>query len=318
MAYLPQGLRDPRVLVGNETHDDAGVYQLSEELALVQTVDFFTPVADDPELFGRIAAANALSDIWAMGATPITALNLLAVPAGKLEPEAVGAMLRGGAAVMAEAGVAILGGHSIDDPEPKMGYAVTGVVHPQAIWRNSTARPGDRLFLTKPIGTGVVIKAMKDGIAEAAVAEAALAAMQTLNRQAYEILREAGGPTACTDVTGFGLLGHTWEMAQGAGVTFILDARAVPLLPGSEALAREDRFPAGSRRNLEYVRPHLRVGWDDPPLLQLLADAVTAGGLLFTVSAEAAAGIMARFRGYGHPLYLIGQVEAGPAQVVVR
>jgi selenide,water dikinase len=309
---------DHRVLVGNETHDDAGVFLLQPDLALVQTVDFFTPVVDDAEVFGRIAATNALSDIWAMGAEPLTALNLLAVPSGKLDPASVGAMLRGGAEVLREAGVALLGGHSIDDPEPKMGYAVTGLVHPAHIWRNSTARPGDRLYLTKPIGTGVVIKAIKDGVANPEVAEATQAAMLTLNRAAYEAIRSWGDPTACTDVTGFGLLGHAWEMAEGAGTTIEIESGAVPLLPGALELARSDRFPAGSRRNLEYVLPHLEDHCPDPALLALMADAVTAGGLLFTVPESATSAVESAFEGRQVPLYPIGRVHAGPPRVVVR
>ncbi len=300
---------DPRVLVGNETHDDAGVFLLDATRALVHTVDFLTPVVDDPYIFGQVAAANSLSDIYAMGATPLSALNLLAVPDGILSPQTIGQMLRGGQSILDLAETALLGGHSIDDPEPKIGYAVTGIVHPDRIWRNSTAHPGDRLFLSKPIGSGVIIKAIKDGDSTNAMVDAVIAMMTTLNRGAKEALEEACMPTAVTDVTGFGLLGHVWEMAMGAGVGIHIDAAQVPFLPGAAVLAQSDRFPSGSRRNLDYVRPHLQLknrveNW----LLTLLSDAVTSGGLVFTVRAEDEAEVHQSFAAKGLPLYAIGQV----------
>lgn len=306
--------------MGNETHDDAGVFRISDEVALVQTVDFFTPVVDDPEHFGRIAAANSLSDVYAMGGIPLTALNLLAVPEGVLPPATLGAMLRGGQAMITEAGAALIGGHSIDDPEPKMGYAVTGTVHPDHVWRNSTAREGDLLYLTKPVGTGVVIKAIKDATAEPEETDAVIAWMEQLNRGARDLIADTlGDPTACTDVTGFGLLGHALEMAQGCGLTLAIEARSVPLVAGSERQARADRFPAGSRDNLHYVEPYLAVegpvpGWR----LGLLADAVTSGGLLFTVSPAQAEPLEAEARRRGQPLYRIGRVERGRLPLVVR
>ena len=294
--------------MGNETHDDAGVFLLDATRALVHTVDFLTPVVDDPYIFGQVAAANSLSDIYAMGATPLSALNLLAVPDGILTPQTIGQMLRGGQSILDLAETALLGGHSIDDPEPKIGYAVTDIVHPDRIWRNSTARPGDRLLLSKPIGSGVIIKAIKDGDATDAMADAVIAMMTTLNREAKEALEEACIPTAVTDVTGFGLLGHVWEMAVGAGVGIHIDATQVPLLPGAAALAQSNRFPAGSRRNLDYVRPHLQVNRVESWLLTLLSDAVTSGGLIFTVRAEDEAKVHRSFAAKGLPLYAIGQV----------
>lgn len=313
---MPQvAWRDPRVLVGNETHDDAGVFRLSETLALVQTVDFFTPVVDDPYQFGQIAAANALSDIYAMGGTPLTALNLLATPADALSPDVVAAMLAGGQEVMREAETSVIGGHSIDDPEPKMGYAVTGVVHPEHIWRNHTARAGDRVFVTKPIGTGVVVKAIKDGVADEATAAAAATMMRTLNRAAKEALAAVGDPTACTDVTGFGLLGHLWEMASGSGVRIRLRAHDVPLLPGALALAEAGRFPRGSQRNWEYVSPHVTVTGGVGARERLFADAVTSGGLLFTMSPDRVRAVRDSFRSRGVPLWEIGDVVDGPAGI---
>ncbi len=307
--------RDPRVLVGNETHDDAGVFQLTDTMALVQTVDFFTPVVDDPRQFGQIAAANALSDIYAMGGTPLTALNLLATPADSLPPGVVSAMLAGGQDVMKEADTSIIGGHSIDDNEPKMGYAVTGLVHPEHIWRNNTAKPGDRVFLTKPIGTGVVVKAIKDGIADATMTEAAVTMMRSLNRVAKEAIAAVGDPSACTDVTGFGLLGHLWEMAAGSGVRIRLRTSAVPLLPGALSLAEAGRFPRGSRRNWEYVAPHVDMRQEPGAREWLLADAVTSGGLLFTVPGTVATAIEDSFRNRRSMVWAIGEVVEGPAGI---
>ncbi len=312
----PKG-SDPRILVGTETHDDAGVFLLNETQALVQTVDFMTPVVDDPYIYGQIVATNSLSDIYAMGASPLTALNLLAVPDGTLSPEAIGQMLQGGQSILAQAGTALLGGHSIDDPEPKMGYAVTGIVHPDKIWRNSTAEPGDVVFLSKAIGTGVIIKAIKDGMVDPAVALAAIDMMVTSNRMAKEALEASCTPTAVTDVTGFGLLGHAWEMASGSGLSFQIHASSVPLLPGCLDLAMADRFPAGSRRNLEYVRPYLDVLDVDSARLTLLADAVTSGGLLFTVSAKHAERVRKSFTEHNLPLYAIGQVITAPAPTLI-
>ncbi len=305
-------------MVGNATHDDAGVFQLSDETALVQTVDFFTPVVDDPYQFGRIAAANSLSDIYAMGGKPLTAMNLLATPAGQLDPRVVAKMLAGGQDVINEAGCSVIGGHSIDDPEPKMGYAVTGLVHPQHIWRNSTATVGEVLFLTKPIGSGVVIKAIKDGRASTEMLEAVTAMMSSLNRDAAEAIRQVGDPGSCTDVTGFGLLGHLWEMAAGAGVQMEIWPESIPLLPGALALADENRLPAGSVRNFHYVAPHSEGLDRENALHRLLADAVTSGGLLFTVSRERSEAIEESFRARGLSLWAIGEVLAGPPGLNIR
>lgn len=307
---LPSTESDPRILVGTETHDDAGVFLLNESEALVQTVDFMTPVVDDPYVFGQVVATNSLSDIYAMGARPLVALNLLAVPDGVLTPDAIGQMLNGGQSVLRQAGVALLGGHSIDDPEPKLGYAVTGLVHPDKIWRNSTAKPGDILYLSKPIGSGVIIKAIKDGIADDVITDAAIAMMLTSNRLAKEAIEAVCQPTAVTDVTGFGLLGHAWEMASGSGFSVHIQADRVPLLPGSLDLAKADRFPAGSRRNLDYVRPYLEANGVELARRLLLADAVTSGGLLFTVAAQDAHRVEKSFADRQLPLYAIGEVVA--------
>jgi selenide,water dikinase len=271
-----------RVLVGNETADDAAVVRLSDELAIVTTADFFTPVVDEPFDFGRVAAANALSDVYAMGGTPIAALNLVAWPLADLGGDSLHEVLRGGAAVASEAGVAVVGGHSIDDAEPKYGLAVTGVVDPSAIMRNSTARPGDRLHLSKPVGAGVIATAAKRGLASPALTAAALEVMTELNREAAAAARRAAA-SAVTDVTGFGLLGHLLELSRASGVSAELTAADVPALPEVLELLAGDEPPiaGGTRRNREWVES--AVDWGDgvtEPLRWLLCDAMTSGGLL--------------------------------------
>lgn len=309
---------DPHVLVGTDTHDDAGVYQLDEKTALVQTVDYFTPIVDDPYLFGAIAAVNALSDVYAMGARPLTALNIAGFPSGVLPPETLGTMMKGGRDVLEEAGVALIGGHTVDDAEPKMGYALTGLVDPRGIWRNSTARPGDVLFLTKPIGAGVMVKAIKDGRASVEEEAATVLSMRESNRAAAECLHRAGPPSACTDVTGFGLLGHAYEMAEGAHVHIRLQAGAVPVLSGALAMAGQDLFPGGSRNNRTHFSPHVTVEGSVPDeRLALLYDAVTSGGLLFTVGEEKSATVERAFREAGLALHRIGTITEGHPGVTV-
>jgi selenide,water dikinase len=288
LAGLPRSV-DADVLVGAETYDDAGVYRVSDDLALVQTVDFFTPIVDDPRDFGRIAAANALSDVYAMGARPVTALNLVGFSLERLDGEVLAQILAGGAEVTRRAGVTIVGGHSIDDPEPKYGLAVTGVVHPDRLVRNSTARPGDALFLTKPIGGGAVTTAAKRGTAPASVIRACTDVMVGLNADAAAAAL-AVGPSAMTDVTGFGLLGHLYEMALASGVEARVEASAVPALEGAAELLAGGALAGGSRRNREWVEPHVR--WADEvaePVRALLCDAMTSGGLLIAVPSERAA-----------------------------
>jgi selenide, water dikinase len=298
---------DPNALVGFETRDDAAVYALDAERAVVQTADFFTPVVDDPYWFGRIAAANALSDIWAMGARPLFALNLIGWPVKTLPMAQPAEVLRGGAEAARLGGIAILGGHSIDDPEPKYGLAVTGLVHPARILRNVGARPGDRLLLTKPLGSGIASTALKRGLAIGALEERALEVMAALNRDAGEVLAASGAVHALTDVTGFGLLGHAWGMAEGSRVRLRLAAEAVPILEGILALAAQDVVPGGSRANLAWVAPHVRFAGHLPaPLRQALADAQTNGGLLAAVDAEAAGRVLAALQAAG-----VAAVEVG-------
>jgi selenide,water dikinase len=277
---------DPALLVGFETCDDAGVYRVSEELALVQSVDFFTPIVDDPYDFGQIAAANALSDLYAMGARPLTALSLVAFSLERLGAEVLREVLRGGADMAEEAGVAVVGGHSIDDPEPKFGMSVTGVAHPERIVRNSTARPGDVLFLTKPIGGGLVTTAAKRGNADSDVIDRCTKVMTTLNRAAADAALEIG-PRAMTDVTGFGLLGHLRELAVASGVAARVVATAVPVIDGALDLLREEgALSGGSRRNREFLEPFTRFTGSVPHERQaVLFDAMTSGGLLVAVDA---------------------------------
>jgi selenide,water dikinase len=245
-----------------------------------------------------------------MGGRPLFALNLVGFPVGKLPLEILSAILRGGADAAREAGAPVLGGHSIDDPEPKYGMAVTGMVHPARILRNVGARPGDALLLTKPLGAGIVATGIKRGVAPAAVIERAVQVMATLNKVAGEILAACGAVHALTDVTGFGLLGHGWEMAEGSRVRFRLEARAIPVQEGVRALAEADVVPGGSKANLEWVRPHVRFPEDMPPAERIvLADAQTNGGLLAAVAPERAAAVLDTLRGAGVEAARIGEVQ---------
>ncbi|GAC1325014.1 MAG: selenide, water dikinase SelD [Thermoleophilaceae bacterium] len=283
---------DPALLVGHESADDAAVYRVSDTLAVVSTVDFFTPIVDDPYDFGRIAATNALSDVYAMGATPLTALNLVAYSLESLGEEPLRDILRGGADAAAAAGIPIVGGHSIDDREPKYGLAVTGTVHPDRILRNSTARVGDSLFLTKPVGGGVASTATKRGLASAALTAAAIAVMTTLNRDA-SAAAIAASPSAMTDVTGFGLLGHLHELAAASGVSAEIEASAVPAIDGvMDLLSSPEEAPlaGGTRRNREWVEPFVEWGEHVPEERRwLLCDAMTSGGLLIAARTDSGA-----------------------------
>lgn len=267
---------------------------MTEDLAIVQTVDFFTPIVDDPYTFGQVAAANALSDVYAMGAKPLTALNLVGFPVDKLPRGVLADILRGGADMVRRAGAILIGGHSIDDPVPKYGLAVTGVVHPQRVLTKAGARAGEKLILTKPVGVGIITTGIKNGKASAAAAQAAIKAMATLN-DAAEILHDFGVRGA-TDITGFGLLGHASEMARGSGLAFRIRAGAVPVLPHVFDLVREKSVPGGSRSNLKYLTSHDYVLFDGIVSEEqriVLCDAVTSGGLLIAVPEDRAAGLAA-------------------------
>jgi selenide, water dikinase len=281
--------KDPRALVGFATSDDAAVYRLNAREAVVSTVDFFPPVVDDPFAFGEIAAANALSDIWAMGARPLFALNLVAFPTQALPVETLGRILEGGQSKADEAGVPILGGHSVDDPEPKYGMAVTGLVHPRRILTNSGGRAGDVLLLTKPLGSGIATTAIKRGIASPELERSVVELMSGLNRAAGEVFASGKFPVhALTDVTGFGLLGHLTEMALGAKLRARLFLERVPILAGVPALAEQGVVPGGTTANLEHFEQHARFPDGLPlPIRHVLADAQTNGGLLAAVPRNA-------------------------------
>jgi selenide,water dikinase len=318
LAELPRS-DDAALLVGSETADDAGVYQVSDELALVQTADFFTPIVDDPYDFGRIAAANALSDVYAMGARPVTALNLVAFSLEELGAEMLKEILRGGHAIADQAGVAILGGHSIDDPEPKYGMAVTGVAHPERVVRNSTSRAGDRLFLTKPLGAGAVSTATKRGQANRDLAGRATEVMTSLNAAASEAAL-AIGPSAMTDVTGFGLLGHLRELALASGVSARVDADAVPVIEGVLALLESgDGVSGGNRRNRAYVETFTSFAGGVPERTRaLLADPMTSGGLLVAVApgrAEEMSRALTEVAPASAPIGSLGDAEPGAISV---
>ena len=291
-------IANPNVLVGFDTADDAGVYRLTPDLALVQTVDFFTPIVDDPFTFGAIAAVNSLSDVYAMGGTPISSLSIVAFPANG-DPEVLEAILLGGFEKMREANCTILGGHSVADSEIKFGYAVTGTIHPDYVKPNSGARPGDVLVFTKAIGTGVIGTALKRGIAPAASVDAATASMLTLNRAACEAMLHFD-VHGCTDVTGFGFLGHAREMALASGVTLEIDTAAIPLLPGALDAVHAGAVPNGLKNNREFVSCAVDAANDanpdiDTALLDLLYDPQTAGGLLISLSAADAAALQRLF-----------------------
>ena len=309
---------DDRVLVDFRTSDDAGVYQIEERRALVQTVDFFTPVVDDPVAYGRIAAANALSDVYAMGGRPLTALAIAGFPADG-DREVLSAIFRGGLLALGEAGVALLGGHTVQDQEIKFGYAVTGEVEPDRVWSNAGARPGDVLVLTKPLGTGVIATAIKHGRAPREVADGAIASMSALNRAAADALgalpRDA--VHACTDVTGFGLVGHGTEMAKAGGCTLTIDILAVPLLSGALELV-EKNTPGGGRTNRDHFGGGVSTGPGlDAKRVQLMFDPQTSGGLLAAVGKAHASDALARLSAAGVPARQVGTVEpAKPGQML--
>lgn len=319
MSELTQVLRhmlpvpDPNALVGHTTGDDAAVYRLSDDRALIVTADFFTPIVDDPHDFGRIAAANALSDVYAMGGRPLFVLNIVAFPRDLLSEGILEEILRGGSDVTSAIGVPTLGGHSIDDQEPKYGLVAIGEVHPDRMVTNDRARPGDRLVLTKPIGSGVIATAIKKGEADPEIVADAVAVMSTLNAEAAEAMSHADVRCA-TDVTGFGLLGHLRNMLRASGVAARVDAGGVPFLPGARALAAAGHVPGGTRRNLEDVSGDVVFAESvDDVTRTLLADAQTSGGLLMCVPEERLGELLAELAGKTPAAAVIGEVTAGDA-----
>jgi selenide, water dikinase len=309
---------DPAVLVDASTGDDAAVYAISEDRALVATTDFFTPIVDDPYDFGRIAAANALSDIYAMGGRPLFALNLVAFPRELLDRDILGEIMRGGSDIALQAGIAIIGGHSIEDKEPKYGLCVIGEVDPRYMVRNVGSQPGDLLVLTKPIGTGVITTAAKKDAASAEVIAEAVRSMTTLNRPAAECMLRVGA-NAATDVTGFGLLGHLAGMLRASGVAARIRAGLVPLLTQARELAAAGHIAGGTRRNLTDIDPI--ISWD-PEITEvdklLLCDAQTSGGLLISVPAENADTLIDALRAAPtHAAAIIGDIRSGEPHIDV-
>jgi selenide,water dikinase len=310
-GLVPAAAED--LLVGLDPADDAAVYRLDDERALVFTVDFFPPLVDDARTFGAIAATNALNDVFAMGGRPLLALSIAAFPED-LPTEMLGEVLAGASERVGAAGAILAGGHTIRDDEPKYGLAVVGTVHPDAIWPKAGARPGETLFLTKPLGTGIVLQAVRDGRAPEGALDAAVASMTELNDAAADVLRPFS-PGAVTDVTGFGLVGHAHEVASRSGVRVIIDASALPALPGALELAELGVRTGGDRRNRDFAGPHVESSAD--PARELLAyDPQTAGGLLVSIPVDRGAVLEATFAGAGLGLSRIGSIEAGSGVVL--
>ena len=317
---------DPDLLVGFETSDDAGIYRIGPDQALVQTIDFFTPLVDDPYLFGQIAATTALSDVYAMGGRPLTSLAFVCFPP-EADLEILKDILRGGLAKMSEANCTVVGGHSVRDAEIKFGYAVTGLIDPTRVYTNAGALIGDKLILTKPIGTGVITTALKQGKAEPAWVERAIRSMTTLNSAASAIATSCTGVHAMTDITGFGLMGHGREMALGSGATLEIDAASVPLIEGALDAVRAGAIPGGLLSNREFAEclvHDFEQGQIPEDLRALLYDPQTSGGLLVSVAAQDASDLLASLHNGGLPAAIIGQVSspfvagAGGPAIVLR
>jgi len=287
------------VLVGLDTHDDAGIFLVNEDHAIIQTVDFFTPIVDDPYDYGQIAAANSLSDIYAMGGTPVTALNIVGFPDTVLDMEILAKIITGGFEKAREAGVTILGGHSVKDPELKFGMAVTGTISPDEIIRNNTARPGDALILTKPLGTGILTTTLKNGKLTDDLLQIVTQTMKRLNKTASEIMKQFGA-TACTDVTGYGLMGHLHEMTSGSNVSARLFAEKIPLLPGVRENYKRKNIPGGLRDNRKYLEKFARISENaDSLVVDVLFDPQTSGGLLIALPREKAASCLSALHDAG-------------------
>jgi selenide, water dikinase len=312
LRHLPKRENDPNLLVGLDTSDDAGVYKLTDDLAMIQTVDFFTPIVDDPYMFGQIAAANSLSDVYAMGGQPTTVMNIVGFPINTLGHDVLAEILKGAADKVKESGAVLVGGHSIDDSEPKFGLSVTGLVHPSKVYKNVGARPGDVLVLTKPIGVGIQTTAIKKDKLSAEQLQLVSETMAALNKTAAECL-DGLSPNAVTDVTGFGLLGHATEMAKGTGnITIVIDYDRVPLLSGTSELAQEGIVPGGSKANHRWIKDDVQYGDDLTEWQQwILCDAVTSGGLLVSLPENEALEYVKRLHTNGiNDASIVGRVLA--------
>ncbi len=310
---------DPNLLVGRETSDDAGVYKIRDDLALIQTLDFFTPIVNDPYRFGQIAAVNALSDVYAMGGRPLTAMNIVCFPKKTLDKSVLKEILKGGLEKIHEAGALLVGGHSVDDVELKYGLSVTGIVHPDKVMTNAGARPGDLLILTKPIGTGIIATALKGKFASREAEEAMIAVMIELNRKGAEALQEVGAH-GCTDITGFGLLGHALEMARASKCAMTIYASKVPIIPYALEYAQMGMVPAGTHANRNFCHHSLNTDPAIPDyLLDILSDAQTSGGLLIAVASDRASSLLEKLKERGvAESALIGEItEQDPGTISV-
>jgi selenide, water dikinase len=316
LRLLPEQENVPELLVGRETSDDAGVYQLTDSIALIQTIDYFTPIVDDPYMFGQIAAANALSDVYAMGGKPKTALNMVGFPVKKLGGEILAEILRGGSDKIKEAGAILIGGHSIDDQEPKYGLSVTGIVHPNKFWKNVGAKPGQVLVLTKPIGVGILTTGIKRGAVTPEQEKIVTETMAMLNKRAAEVLSDFS-PSAVTDVTGFGLLGHGSEMASGSQVSLIIHLHKVPILDGTLQLAKNGVVPGGSKSNHTWLDKD--VDYQDITSEEqiILCDAITSGGLLIALDPSEAERYVQELKIAGQDSWVIGEVVEKQEKLII-
>lgn len=319
LGELPKQPYDPNVIVGFDLADDAGVYRLRDDLAIVQTLDFFTPIVDDPFDYGRIAALNSINDVWAMAGTPITAMAITCFPKTGVDFSILAEIMRGGLDVLTKNGVALLGGHSVDNQQIMFGYSVTGVIDPNKVATNAGARPGDEIILTKPIGTGVISTGIKFGKAPADIVASSVATMLTAGKEAAELMREFDVKGA-TDVTGFALLGHAWELARASRVTIEIDSSRVPLLPGALELAAAGMLTSGDKTNREYVGDRVEIAENvSKGMRRLLFDPQTAGGLLIAIPANRADSLLARLRESFPYAERIGVVrEPGVHSIVVN
>jgi len=317
LSGLPKQPNDPNLIVGFDTADDAGVYRLRDDLALVQTLDFFTPIVDDPYDYGRIAALNSLNDVWAMAGTPITALAITCFPKKGVDPAILGEIMRGGLETLNQYGVTLIGGHSVDNEQIMFGYSVTGVIDPNKVATNSGARPGDVIILTKPIGTGVISTGIKRGKASESVVEASVATMLTPGKFAAEAMRQFNVKGA-TDVTGFALLGHVWEMAKASKVTIEIDAASVPLLEGAFELAAAGMLTSGDKTNRDYLGADLDIAESvEQNLLKLLFDPQTAGGMLIAAPEEQVTQLLDCLRENYPRAQVIGRVTTHHARSIL-
>jgi len=311
---------DPNLLVGLDRADDAGVYKLSDELAIIQTIDFITPIVDDPYTFGQIAAANALSDVYAMGGRPLTAMNVVCFPIKSQDISVLGDILRGGWDKMQEAGVTLMGGHSVEDDELKYGLSVTGVVHPSKIITKGGAKVGDKLLLTKPLGTGLVSTALKGGVAEKKTVDRVAWVMATLNKTASELMLEAGCH-ACTDITGFGLLGHASGMVEDSPLGMEIRISSIPFFPEAKEFAQIGLVPAGTYRNREFRTDMIETASEiSDEMLNILFDAQTSGGLLISVPSDKGEELLQNLHRHGvNEASIIGEILAEPqGKIVIR